>query len=167
MTKGVLIALAAAVALTGCTNGRLVLQGSESNGSRIIARPLATNPVVHVDGTGADAILVVDQEPIRIKVKEHPPHSGTFLPVTILFELATAGYKFAPESLTNNPLKIVSAKGSTLPGPAVCQFPNADETKLSCTYTPLTKNRVFFSYTLRVKDSSGAFVSSDPTVMND
>lgn len=171
MTKSIWVVVATVLALTGCSKGRLVIESDWL--TRLFAsKPKPTYPLVYVDATdGGSPIVIVDQEPLRIRVKKN---GSAFQPVLIQFSLETSGYVFAP-ALSTNPLNLsaVATKGtssSSVP-PVSCGFggpQGTDATQMNCSYTP-TVLPAYYSYTIRVQDTANPnnYYTSDPTVMND
>jgi hypothetical protein len=165
MKKSIVIAVAIACVLAGCTNGRFVIQ------SRLLAglftsKPIPDNPLVYVDvpAAGANPVVVVDQEPIRIPVTKG---GSGYQPVIIVFSLVTSGYVFVIDD--KNGLNLTAAKGadpSKVPQ-SKCKLAPRDPTTMTCSYTPNVQ-AAYYSYTITVQDTTNnTTYTSDPTVMND
>src|SRR5271154_2195475 len=151
MKKGIFFVVATAFVLTACTNGRLVIESNWLN--RVFARkPTSVNPLVYVDvpTAGSPPVVVVDQEPIRIRVK---PDDGGVQKVVILFSLETTGYIFVIAD-ASNPLNLKPAKGAAYAIPAAkCNLLSGDSTQMLCNYVPLLQ-QARYTYTIQVQDTS-------------
>ena len=156
MNARTLIAVASATLLTACAAGNLVL--NERYFPRLVLVPLASKVNVSVD----EGTIVVNREPFKVKAVGTPPAE-----VTIIFKLTEPGWEFAPTEMSPNPLKWVPIKKSQALDTTTCVFGNdgVDKTELSCKFTPKGTNQ-FYSYTLRLKNPSGEFKESDPSMMN-
>ena len=165
MKKCILIAIATALALSACSNEGLMMQWPWLK-RLVAAKPDPNNPLVYVDQPANDVppVVIVDQEPDRIKVQKN---GATFQQVDITFYLQTAGYTFPSPANPGDPLNLTPIKGTSASDvPLVTCKVSADQLKLVCYYVPKVKN-AYFHYTISVQDAHGHVYTSDPSVMND
>ena len=155
MTKSLSVPLVLALLLSACAGGKIA---PETHGGYIgffVKHPNPNLPNIVVED---DSYLILDQEPIHIKLKQNNN------PVIVFrLELGTP-YVFA-----DNPIKI-TAVGSSPPLTGLdcpVQGSGTGQQVLVCTYDdPTMKGK--YTYTLRVKNSgTGKVLTSDPTIMND
>lgn len=115
-------------------------------------KPNPLKVLVHID----DGVIVIDQEPIRIKKNVDP--------VTINWLLDSGNYVF-PET-TSTPPPISFTIRPPLPSPPSCTVAT-DKLTLSCTYAR-PKGQKKFTYMLTVMNQvDKTYLQSDPSVFND
>lgn len=155
MNKTAFVALGSAVLLTACASTDTAPRFADVPNRLVFAFAKKPNPLkvlVHVE----DKVMVIDQEPIRIKKGVDP--------VTINWLLDAGDYGFP--SLANTPPPIAFTIDPPLPKPPTCTVAT-DMLTLSCTY-PRPKGQKKFTYMLTVVNRiDKSYVQSDPSVFND
>ena len=155
MTIRMLFVAASGLLLASCAGGRLVIDERHLPG--VILVPLANQIRVSVD----EGTIVVNREPLRVKVRES---DGKFEPVEVTLKLDTPELEFAPESMTEDPLKWEPRKGSRPLGRTTCRFGDSGRDTLICTFTPVAR-RQSYAYTLRLRNTrTGEILVSDPSM---
>ena len=138
-------------------------EGTTGGATPAVKKPVSNKPNVFVND---DKYLVIDQEPIHIKIKKSAG-SATYDTVGIQFTLdnSLTNYIFDPE-IPSNPLKITLKGGTTATLTVLCSV--NDPKTMVCNYNPTDKGG--YNYTLRVRNtatSTPTFIVSDPSIVND
>ena len=155
MHKSIFAAISVTLLVAACaTGGRINVDGRSGFIGSLVTHPNPKNPNVFVDD---DQYLVVDQEPIHIKLRQGQN------PVIVWALENNTPYVFA-----QNPITISSVGASPPLSNLQCPLPGtgAGLKYLICTYDdPTAKGK--YTYTLRVTNSqTGTTLASDPSIMN-
>jgi len=154
MQKSVFVAISVTFLLAACATGsRINSDGRSAFIGSLVTHPNPKAPNVFVDD---DDYVIVDQEPIRIKLRQGQN------PFIVWALENNTPYVFASNPITITPI-------GTSPSLNNLQCPlsgGAGQKYLVCTYDdPTVKGK--YSYTLRVTNSqTGKTLTSDPSIMN-
>ena len=155
MNKLLSVPVMLALLLSACAGGKIAPETPRGYIGFFVKHPNPNLPNIVVED---DSYLIVDQEPIHIKLKQNNN------PVIVFrLELGTP-YVFA-----DNPIKITPVGSSPKLTGLDCpvQGSGSGQQVLVCTYDdPTMKGK--YTYTLSVKNSgTGKVLTLDPTIMND
>jgi hypothetical protein len=156
MKNSVFIAVAFVFMLTACASGRFSVEGFSAYNGLFVKKPNPNNPNVFVND---DTYIIVDQEPIHLRIKSNKR------PVIVWALDNNTTYVFANPAISSFTPVGSSPPLTNVDCPMQGSGSGPGQQFLVCAYDAPATGK--YTYTLRIINSKGNVIVSDPSIMND